>query len=500
MSHRDTALAARLASIASITSIVLAASACAGGSEPHGAPAADAAAGDAGTTDPFAPEPDRSAGLTNVASDLGALLENGTLAQACTDYNAGQTDQKTMLACGKWMFFYDPLATFGIPSALVTFMAKNFPDQLGSGFSKLGLVPDPTSQDDLPLGLAATTPLTGNIPAVAFTCASCHFAQLPDGRYAVGAPNHAFDYARMILMLTIAPEVGTGLGSAGAHDAAAIAEIQPVLDALGSDAALKDQFLLALLPLASVKLPAMSTTVEHEYTTWPTGTLDFMIAPLPVDDGVEIVTKMIGLWGLPDPAEASAAGMSSELLAWTGDAHSLEGFVQGFATLGGTTPPSDSAIAPLVQYIYSLQAPANPAPPDPAQVATGEQLYRSAGCIGCHGAPRGAGTRTFTFDEIGTDDALARWADPDLSGSACCGLPIPPGGLSHGVKSPRLVGMWAQGRFLHDGTLSTLDQVFCRSDRGSAGTPPLGTGGHAFTCDNLTDADKQALEAYLLAH
>lgn len=254
---------------------------------------------DADAPDPFAPEPDQSGGLTNVSTNLTALLENGALTNACDLYNGGQTDRTTMLECGKWMFFYDPFNTFGVPSALVTFMAQNFPDQLGPGFSKLGLIPDPTSTDNLPFGLAPTAPFSGNIPALAFTCASCHFAQLPDGRYAVGAPNHRFDYARMILDLTIAPVVGTGLGSAGAHDPAAIAEVQPVLDALASNSTLKDDFLLALLPLASIKLPTMTTTVEHEYTTWPTGTLDFMIAPLPVDDGVEIVTKMIGLWGLP---------------------------------------------------------------------------------------------------------------------------------------------------------------------------------------------------------
>jgi hypothetical protein len=60
--------------------------------------------------------------------------------------------------------------------------------------------------------------------------------------------------------------------------------------------------------------------------------------------------------------------------------------------------------------------------------------------------------------------------------------------------------MWGLDRFLHDGTLSTLDQVFCRSDRGQVGTTPLRTDGHTFTCDGLTDDEKQALEAYLLTH
>src|SRR5664279_4688804 len=256
---------------------------------PHST-SSDAAAPDvAPSVDPFAPQPDESEGLTNTSADLDSVLEHGGLAGACDRYRAGQTDRKTLLTCGKWMFFYESFGTFGMPSALVKFTAQNFPDQLGLGFAKLGMVPDPSSADHLPLGLAPTTPYSGNIEAVAFTCASCHFAQLPDGRYSVGAPNHRFEYGSAILALTVAPLVGTGLSQASGHDPAAIAKIQPVLDALTTNTTLKNQFLLALLPLASVTMPAMSTTIEHAYSTWPSGALDFVIAPLPVDDGIETV-------------------------------------------------------------------------------------------------------------------------------------------------------------------------------------------------------------------
>ncbi len=464
---------------------------------PGGANPPDAAA----SADPFAPQPDESEGLTNVSADLDAVLEHGALAGACDRYKSGQTDRKTLLLCGKWMYFYDTFGTFGIPKSLVTFMAQSFPSELGIGFSALGMVPDPGSPDHLPLGLAATTPIDGNIDAVAFTCASCHFGQLPDGRYAVGAPNHRYDYGRHILALTLAPTLGTGLGQAADHDPDAVAKIQPVLDRLAADSTLRTQFLTAILPLASLKLPAMSKDIEHDYSTWPTGTMDFMIAPLPVDDGVHTVSKMIGLWGLPRADEIAASGMSSALLAWTGDARSLDEFVRGFATLGGTAPPSDAEMLPLLEYIYSLRAPDDPSPPDPTLVAKGAALYRSAGCASCHDGPRGSGKRAYTFDEIGTDPALAKWADPTLSGSACCGLTIAPGQLTHGVKSPRLVGMWALGRFLHDGALSTLDQVFCLGDgRPAVGVEPLRTDGHDFTCTGLSDDDKHALIAYLLAH
>lgn len=479
--------------------LLVAAVGCSSSTHPGGtADATQAPDGAVSSGDPFAPQPDESEGLTNVSADLGAVLENGQLAGACDRYKAGATDRKTLLLCGKWQFFYEAWGTAGMPAALVTFEAKNFPAELGVGFTKLGMILDPTSADMLPLGLAPTKP-SGTIQELAFTCASCHFGKLSDGRYAVGAPNHSYDYGRMILSLVVAPTVGLGLSQASAHDPTAIAKVQPMLDRLAADSNLKNQFLLTMLPLASQSAPTMTTEVESYYAEWPLGTMDFVIAPLPADDHVHTVSKIIGLWGIPRPEEQMATGMANALLGCTGDAISLDTFIRGFATLGGTAPPSDFDMKPLLEYIYSLRAPSNPHPPDAALVATGAQLYTSKGCATCHDGPRGSGKRAYTFAEIGTDPAMAKWADPTESGSACCGLDVP-GMLTHGIKSPRMVGEWALGRFLHNGTLETLDQLFCLTPRPPVGTEPMRTDGHAMTCDGLTDDEKHALEAYLLAH
>jgi hypothetical protein len=478
------------------------------GGEAGNAPGADGSASqDAGAYDPFAPQPDQSGGLTNVSADLNAILENGALASACPKYEAGQTDLQTTLLCGKWMFFYDPLGTSGVPAPLMQFMATNFPGQLGLAFSKLGLVPDPTSTTNMPLGIAPTAPLDANVDAVAFTCASCHFAKLPDGRYSVGAPNHGYDYATHILAISLAPTIGAGLSQASANDPAAIAKIQPVLDAISSNATLKGQLLQTLLPLASLSAPTITNEIEHDYSEWPTGTMDFLIAPLPVDDHVHTVSKIEPLWGIPSPAEVAAAGMPSALLATTGDAPDLDTFVWAFSVVGGATTQTTAAQrAPLVQYVLSLRAPSNPTPPDPTLASTGAALYVSKGCAGCHDGPRGSGKRAYGFSEVGTDPAMGEWADPDGGAVACCGVPTAPGGLTHGVKSPRLVGMWAQSRFLHDGALSSLEQLFCMDatagdgGRPPAGSVPLQTVGHDFTCDNLNQGEKEALLSYLRAH
>src|SRR5689334_16142068 len=90
----------------------------------------------ADANDPFAPMPDVSEGLTNLSSDLDAILEHGNLEGACDRYFAGATDRKSMLLCGKSMFFDQPFGTYGVPEPLVTFFAGSFPDELGLGFSK----------------------------------------------------------------------------------------------------------------------------------------------------------------------------------------------------------------------------------------------------------------------------------------------------------------------------------------------------------------------------
>src|SRR5262245_47752193 len=120
----------------------------------HSAPeTVDASSPDAASPsdDPFAPQADESEGLTNVSADLDAVLEHGALGDACARYRAGATDRQTLLLCGKWMYFYESFNTFGIPAALVQFMAARFPDELGLGFGKLGMVADPTSAAHLPL-------------------------------------------------------------------------------------------------------------------------------------------------------------------------------------------------------------------------------------------------------------------------------------------------------------------------------------------------------------
>lgn len=452
--------------------------------------------------DPFAPLPDTSEGLTNVSPDVAAILENGALATACSDYAAAPGDRKKRLLCGKAMFFYEGFGTAGVPVPLVDWLIQNFPDEVGPGFGKVGMVPDPFSAKKYPLGLAPGAPF-GSVSSLAFTCASCHFGKLPDGRYAVGAANHAYEYGRMNLMLTLVPSMSMPGANEANHDADALAAVKPLRDRVAANPSLKTSLITAMLPLISgggASLPTFTAQNEHYYAHWRSGTMDFLIQPLPLDDQVHTISKISSLFSMPTRAELTAAGIDNAMLAWTGGTSSLDHFLAGFVDLGGGKVADWPAerLAPLRDYIESLRPPA---PINaPGDLTRGRSVFR-AECESCHGGPRGMGDRVYTYEEIGTDDAMKWWADgPDHDGQPCCDLRFPAGDtLTHALKSPRLVGLWAATRFLHNGALDSLEQLLCLEPRPMVSDPAFGAAGHEFGC-TLPEADRQALVGYLRAH
>lgn len=453
--------------------------------------------------DPFAPQPDPSSGLTDVSADLEAVLERGALATACEAYDSAPADRDAMLRCGKAQFFYEGFGTAGVPAGIVDWLLASFPAEVGPGLSQLGMIRDPFSPQGYPVGLAPGAPL-GDAPTLAFTCASCHFARMPDGRYAVGAPNHDLAYGRLNLLMVLTPMMALPGADESAHDPEALAVIQPMRDRMAADLSIQLSLVGAAWPLisAGATLPSFSAASERWYARWRAGTMDFFIEPLPFDDGVHTVSKISALWGIPDANEQASAGISSAMLGWTGGTASLENFVHSFVDLGGGDISGwpEARLAPLVAYIRTLRAP------PPAGVASREQLERGrdvfvAACQSCHDGPRGMGRRVYTFDEIGTDDALRWWADgPDHDGQPCCGLRFPAGDtVTNGIKSPRLVGLSYMRRFLHNGSLDSLEQLLCVASRPLTGEHAFESIGHEVGCE-LPVSDRLDVLAYLRAH
>jgi hypothetical protein len=107
----------------------------------------------------------------------------------------------------------------------------------------------------------------------------------------------------------------------------------------------------------------------------------------------------------------------------------------------------------------------------------------------------------YTYEEIGTDPEMRWWADgPYHDGQLCCGLRFQDGDtLTGAIKSPRLVGLWAMSRFLHNGALDSLEQLLCLAPRPGVIEPAFADTGHEFGCA-LPESDRRALLDYLRAH
>jgi hypothetical protein len=93
------------------------------------------------------------------------------------------------------------------------------------------------------------------------------------------------------------------------------------------------------------------------------------------------------------------------------------------------------------------------------------------------------------------------WADgPDHDGQPWGDIVFPSGdSITHGIKSPRLVGLWTMGGFLHNGAVLTLEQLLCLAPRSNVSEDALGDAGHTYGCD-LPESERTVLLAYLRSH
>ena len=288
------------------------------------------------------------------------------------------------------------------------------------------------------------------------------------------------------------------------HDPDALAIVQPLLDRYDSDPVMQVELIAivaTVLPFAlNFELPDKED--EAFYARWKPGVQDFFIPPTAFNDEVQTLHKIHALWDMPNNDQVARSGMVHAMLGWAGSVHTLEEFAEQFAMLGGGEPEEwpRERLQPLADYIYTLQAPANPDPPPTNAVQRGAKLFGNKGCTDCHDGPSGAGKRIYRFEEIGTEDSLALWADgTDGNGEPCCGIEDSEEfALTGGVKVPRLTGLWAMRRFLHNGSLDSLEALFCLDgERPSCTEPTFGDQGHRMTCDGLTESERRDLIAYL---
>ncbi len=165
----------------------------------------------------------------------------------------------------------------------------------------------------------------------------------------------------------------------------------------------------------------------------------------------------------------------------------------------------DETLYALAMFIYSLEPPANPNRDKPG-IADGQGVFQREGCGGCHTPPLYTNNRLtlasgftpppehFSFLDI---MRVSVGTDPNLALKTRKGTGY--------YKVPSLKGVWYRGRYLHDGSLTTLEEMFdparLRDDYAPTGFMPPGqktraVPGHVFGM-TLNEKDRTALLAFL---
>ena len=167
---------------------------------------------------------------------------------------------------------------------------------------------------------------------------------------------------------------------------------------------------------------------------------------------------------------------------------------------------ADETLYAIGMYLMSLEPSRNPAPASKDEVSSGERIFHREGCAACHTPPDYTNGKLIPApgfeppaDHPNRSDIMDRSVGTD-SGVA---LRTRKGtGL---YKVPSLRGVWSRRLLLHDGSLTTLEQMFDAARLEPAYEPqgwnPPGVNrravpGHRFGL-SLTAVEKTALLAFL---
>jgi hypothetical protein len=166
---------------------------------------------------------------------------------------------------------------------------------------------------------------------------------------------------------------------------------------------------------------------------------------------------------------------------------------------------SDEALYALALYIYSLQPPPNPNPFDDKAKA-GQKIFAREGCVMCHTPPLYTSNKlTLALGFTPPKDVPATLDILPISVGTDPGLALKTRKGTGYYKVPSLKGVWYRGHYLHDGSVTSLEEMFdpdrMKETHVPGGWSPPGTKtwaikGHPFGLD-LTPEERAQLIAFL---
>ena len=119
----------------------------------------------------------------------------------------------------------------------------------------------------------------------------------------------------------------------------------------------------------------------------------------------------------------------------------------------------DEALYALALYIYSLKPPPNPNPLD-ARARAGQEIFAREGCPTCHTPP------LYTSNKLTPVSGFTPTGGGPASSDVLPSVGTDPGlaletrkGTGY-YKVPSLKGVWYRGHYLHDGAVTSLEEMF----------------------------------------
>jgi hypothetical protein len=173
---------------------------------------------------------------------------------------------------------------------------------------------------------------------------------------------------------------------------------------------------------------------------------------------------------------------------------------------GGFNRFTDAQLYALARYLYSLEPVPSPFTYDAATLARGEQVFIEEGCVTCHTPPLYTNNElTPALGFIPPEDHYERYDIFDISVETDPGLARYTRRGTGYYKVPSLRGLWYRTPLLHDGSLTTLEELldperleadYEPSGFRGAGVEHRAVPGHPFGLE-LAEADKAALIAFM---
>ena len=164
----------------------------------------------------------------------------------------------------------------------------------------------------------------------------------------------------------------------------------------------------------------------------------------------------------------------------------------------------DEALYALALYIEALEPPANPNVKSNLSEA-GRKVFAREGCAGCHSGPNyTSGKLTLASGFVPSKELLKEYDVLPVSVGTDAGVALKTRKGTGLYKIPSLLGLWYRGRYLHDGAVTSLEEMFDAKRLLPEFVPSGFKGldekravpGHEFGL-RLSEADRQALIAFL---